>query len=209
MLFTDIQVPKPELSPADRETLLNIAQASIWYGLQEGQPLAVDAARMSAALREPGASFVTLRIEDELRGCIGSVETRRPLATDVAENAFHAAFHDPRFPPLQPFEFSLLEIHISVLSPLTPISFSSEADLIQQIQPGVDGLVLTYGSQRGLLLPAVWENVPDAGLFLQYLKKKAGLPARFWSHDLQVERFTAQEFARPVRRAAKSHPDRP
>jgi len=120
------------------------------------------------------------------------LEARRPLAEDVVQNAFAAAFGDPRFPPVTEPEVDKLDIHISVLSPLEEMHFASEADLLRQIRPGIDGLVLEDGPYRGTFLPAVWESLPDKRDFLRHLKIKAGLPPDYWSNTLRVWRYTTE-----------------
>ncbi len=143
-------------------------------------------------LKEERATFVTLMLHGSLRGCIGMLEACRSLAEDVAENAVSAAFHDPRFPPLSRDEFDDLKISISVLSPPEEMSFSDEADLLEKIRPGVDGLILQEGFQRGTFLPSVWEELPTVELFFEHLKMKAGLPAGYWSETLCVFRYTTE-----------------
>jgi AmmeMemoRadiSam system protein A len=145
-------------------------------------------------LMEKRATFVTLTIGGRLRGCIGMLEACRPLAEDVAANACAAAFEDPRFPPLTKKEFEKLEIHISVLSPPEELAFSSEADVLNQIRPGIDGLILQEGFRRGTFLPSVWEELPTKELFWAHLKLKAGLPANYWSKTLRVFRYTTEYF---------------
>jgi AmmeMemoRadiSam system protein A len=130
----------------------------------------------------------------ELRGCIGSLEAYRPLVEDVAHNAYAAAFSDPRFTPLSETELIDVEFHISVLTPAAPMHFESEADLLSQLRPGIDGLVLEDAGHRGTFLPSVWESLPDAAQFLQHLKMKAGLPADYWSDNLKVSRYTSESF---------------
>jgi len=147
---------------------------------------------LSDELMEDRATFVTLTLDGNLRGCIGMLEACRPLAEDVAENAVAAAFHDPRFPPLSRDEFDDLKISISVLSPPEEMSFSSEADLLSQIRPGIDGLILQEGFQKGTFLPSVWEELPETEMFFEHLKLKAGLPAGYWSDTLRVFRYTAE-----------------
>jgi len=143
-------------------------------------------------LKEERATFVTLTIDGHLRGCIGMLEACRPLAEDVAENAVSAAFHDPRFPPLSQEEFDDLKISISVLSPPQEMNFSSEADLVSQIRPGVDGLILQEGFRRGTFLPSVWEELSEGEMFFKHLKLKAGLSAGYWSDTLRVFRYTTE-----------------
>lgn len=182
----------------DRETLFDVAEASIRSGLRTGEPPLIDPTGYAEGLRDRRACFVTLRIGADLRGCIGSLEARRPLLIDVAENAFQAAFRDPRFPPLRPYEFPGLTIQISVLSAMEPLKFASEVDLLAQIRPGKDGLEIELGTQRGLLLPSVWEQLPDKHQFWQALKMKAGLPTTAWSQQMCVSRFTTESFGRQV-----------
>ena len=143
-------------------------------------------------LLEERATFVTLEIEGQLRGCIGMLEACRPLAEDIAENAFAAAFHDPRFPPVSPAELDALEISISVLSPPEEMVFSSEEDLLEQIRPGVDGLILQEGLRKGTFLPSVWEQLPEKEAFFEHLKQKAGLSPSYWSDTLRVFRYTTE-----------------
>lgn len=179
-----------------QQRLLEIAEASIRHGLDYGRPFKPE--DVAGQLREPGASFVTLNRNGQLRGCIGSLTPHRSLAEDVAENAWSAAFSDPRFPPLREDELEGLELHISILSPAEPMRFSSEADLLQQLQPGVDGLIMEEGFRRGTFLPSVWEQLPTPELFLRHLKQKAGLPTNYWSETLRVSRYTTQSFGRKV-----------
>ena len=182
------------LSPADRATLLDVARASIQHGLHHRQALAVNPDDYPETLRPLRATFVTLEIGGQLRGCIGALVAYQPLVQDVAAHAYAAAFEDPRFPELRPDEFPKLEIFISVLAPPEPMRFSSEEDLLKQVRPGVDGLIIQFRHYRATFLPAVWESLPDPYLFLAQLKHKAGLPLDFWSPELRVERYTTEYF---------------
>lgn len=182
------------LSASDRATLLDVARTSIQHGLRHGRALAVNPDDYPETLRPLRATFVTLELGGQLRGCIGALVAYQPLVQDVAAHAYAAAFEDPRFPPLRPDEFPNLEIFISVLSPPEPMRFSSEEDLLAQIRPGVDGLILQFRHYRATFLPAVWESLPDPYVFLAQLKHKAGLPLDFWSPELRVERYTTEYF---------------
>jgi AmmeMemoRadiSam system protein A len=173
--------------------LLALARASIEHGVAHGRALPVEPAGYEAALREPGASFVTLQRGGALRGCIGSLEARRALVVDVAENAFGAAFRDPRFPPLAAAELAGLEVHLALLSALEPLAAASEADLLAQLRPGIDGLVLRLGARRATFLPAVWEDLPEPAAFLRQLLRKAELPADAWPRGAEVWRYTVRE----------------
>lgn len=175
-----------------REPLLQLARDSIQHGLQYHTPLPVNPPDYEDELQQLRATFVTLQLHGELRGCIGSLEAHRPLVEDVSHNAYAAAFADPRFPPLNKDEFPLLELHISILSPAEPVAFSSEQELLEQLRPGVDGLILEAEGHRGTFLPSVWESLPDEHAFLQHLKNKAGLPQEYWSDQVKVWRYTTE-----------------
>ncbi|MDR9436741.1 MAG: AmmeMemoRadiSam system protein A [Thiohalophilus sp.] len=183
------------MDSAQRQQLLAIARQSIHHGLQHGRPLSVNAQDYDESLQQPGASFITLNLHAQLRGCIGSLEAWRPLIVDVAENAYAAAFRDPRFPPVNDIEFPQLEYHISLLNPAEPMQFTSESELLAQLRPHVDGLILEDKGHRGTFLPAVWESLPEPEQFWQHLKLKAGLPADYWSDTLKVSRYTVEEFS--------------
>jgi AmmeMemoRadiSam system protein A len=184
-----------DLDAGARRTLLELARRSIANGLREGRALAAHASDFGDTLQAKRAAFVTLKEGEKLRGCIGHLQAVQPLVQDVAENAFAAAFRDPRFPPLQPDEFDVVRIEISVLSPPEPMRFSSEQDLLAQIRPGRDGLILEDGAARGTFLPSVWESLPDPGDFLRHLKLKAGLPPEHWSPQLRMSRYRTESFA--------------
>lgn len=177
------------LSTPERQTLLQYARRAIEHGLAGGR-LQVRPEEFSPALQAQGASFVTIKIARELRGCIGTLEAQRALISDVVSNAYGAAFHDPRFPALTRAEFRMLDVHISVLSEPQPMAVASEAELLAQLRPGVDGLVLQEGYHRGTFLPAVWEQLSEPREFVRHLKRKAGLPADYWSPALRVSRYT-------------------
>ncbi|WP_456408398.1 AmmeMemoRadiSam system protein A [Thiolapillus sp.] len=183
------------LDNQQRRILLDTARASIRTGLEKGHPLVVDPGDYDEALQAQRATFVTLNKQGQLRGCIGHLEAIQSLIEDVAENAFSAAFKDTRFSPVTSSELDQLEIHISVLSPPEPVAFSSEEDLLRQIRPGKDGLILQDGYYRGTFLPSVWEQLPSPEEFLAHLKIKAGLPPNYWSDSLQVSRYTTESFS--------------
>jgi len=181
------------LKHRDQTRLLEVARASIANGLSQAQALGIEINDYSAALQALRASFVTLHINQQLRGCIGSLEAHRPLVEDVAENAFAAAFRDPRFAPVSEREFDQLAYHISILSPTEAMTFESENDLLKKLRPGVDGLVLSEQGRRGTFLPSVWEQLPEPRQFLAQLKVKAGFAADYWSDSIRVERYTVED----------------
>ncbi|GIX31464.1 MAG: hypothetical protein KatS3mg124_1936 [Porticoccaceae bacterium] len=182
------------LSEEDKRLLLEVARASVEAGLTSGRPLPVRPQDFPDTLARPGACFVTLKLAGRLRGCIGSLEAHRPLVVDCAENAFAAAFRDPRFPPVSAAEFPHLEYHLSVIGPLEPLHFRDEGELLARLRPGVDGLVLAEGPRRATFLPAVWRELPDPAQFLAHLKQKAGLPPDYWSDRLRAWRYRVEEF---------------
>jgi AmmeMemoRadiSam system protein A len=149
-------------------------------------------------LRAPGACFVTLTRQGRLRGCIGSVRARRPLADDVRANARAAALSDPRFPPLTAGELPDTRIEVSLLSAASPLPAASEEEALAALRPGVDGIILEVGGEtHATFLPQVWENLPSPRDFLAHLKHKAGLPPDFWSPELRLQRYTVSKWTEP------------
>lgn len=174
------------------ESLLQIAARSIDHGLQSGKPLKVPRHAYADALYADGASFVTLKRFGDLRGCVGSAEAYKPLAEDVAANAFAAAFRDSRFSRLSSAERTGLTISVSVLSPPVPIDCESETRLLQSLRPFEDGLIIQCKGRRALFLPQVWSMLPEPAQFLSQLKMKAGLEADDWSDGFKAWRFAAR-----------------
>jgi AmmeMemoRadiSam system protein A len=182
------------LTKEHRGRLLELAKNSIRHGLETGKPLKVNLDDFPEELTQQRATFVTLHKNHQLRGCIGMLQAAKPLAADVAENAFSAAFKDHRFPPLEAGEVDELDIHISILTPSEPVLFKSEQDLLEQLQAGIDGLILEEGSRRGTFLPSVWQSLPQPRQFLRQLKQKAGLPPDYWSERIRIFRYRTEEF---------------
>ena len=198
-----MQVPlKSEMTPTGEFALLDehkvllrhVARRSIEHGLRFHCPLPADPQEYPPPLMEWKGVFVTLRTDGQLRGCVGTLEAEQALVSGVAQFAFAAASNDPRFESVTEAEFVHLHIQISVLSEPEPLQFNSEQELIEQLRPGIDGLVLLYWSHRGTLLPTVWEEIPEPREFLARLKQKAGLSPEFWSDRLEVKRYTTTCF---------------
>lgn len=183
-----------DLRESDRDQLLNIARRSIESGLVGGSALQLGNGNLAASLSVSLSSFVTLTRSGALRGCVGSLESSGPLAQSVADSAFKAAFHDPRFSPLEAVETEDLVIEISVLSELEPLSAASRADLLNQLQPGEDGLLLQDGSYRATFLPKMWEALSDPEEFLDQLLVKAGLQHDYWSETISFKRYRTLSF---------------
>jgi AmmeMemoRadiSam system protein A len=181
-------------SQSDKDILRQIARRSVHNGLLKHKPLAITITDYPEVLQKQRATFVTLNINNELRGCIGTLTPYRALVDDIAHNAYSAAFSDPRFPELSHREFELLDYHISVLSETSPLTFASEQDLLSQLRPDIDGLVLEDNGHRGTFLPSVWEQLPEPEQFLAHLKLKAGLASGYWSDTLKISRYTVEAF---------------
>jgi len=185
----------PVLDARERAVLLDVAYEAIGEGRRRGGPRAQPLEAFPPALRAHAATFVTLHLAGELRGCIGTLEACQPLVVDAAENAYAAAYRDPRFPALAPSEIADLEVHISILTPPEPLVFATEDELLVQLRPGVDGLILVERGRRSTFLPAVWETIGEPRAFLAHLKLKAGLPADYWSDTIRVSRYTTLDIA--------------
>jgi AmmeMemoRadiSam system protein A len=182
------------LDQAQQRELLELARASIESALERGEPVPYTAHPLHPELTRPGASFITLRIGEDLRGCCGSVEATRPLAEDVWHNACASAFGDPRFPALTADEWRDTDLQISVLSEPELMQVANEAELLETLRPGIDGLILQHGARRSTFLPAVWDQLPDAPSFVRHLKLKAGWPLHFWPPDMRAWRYTTESF---------------
>lgn len=173
------------------ETLLHLARAAI------GKELGFRSHDLPRTdwLEEPGATFVTLTLDGQLRGCIGTLEACRPLIDDVCQNAISSAFRDPRFPPLTKEEFADVLVEVSLLSKPQLISHRSEEEALAQLNPGRDGVIFEYGRFRSTYLPQVWAQLPDPKSFIANLKNKAGLPSDFWSDDVRLSHYTVQKWS--------------
>ena len=174
--------------------LTTLARAAICRELGQPEPEIPPEAAHAAWLEAPGAVFVTLTQHGALRGCIGSLEARRPLREDLAANARAAAFDDPRFPPLAWDELLHTRVEVSVLGTPQAMSCRDEADALAQLRPGVDGVILESGGHHATFLPQVWEQLPEPAQFMAHLKRKAGLDADFWSADIRLSRYPVEKF---------------
>ncbi|MCP4540380.1 MAG: AmmeMemoRadiSam system protein A [Chloroflexi bacterium] len=187
------------LSDMDRQYLLKLAREAITYRLQGEELPPVDPEALPESLSHNGACFVTLTKRGELQGCIGSLEPRRLLVEDVRANAISAAFHDPRFPPMQEAELDTIRVELSILGTPEPLSYDGPDDLITQLRPGIDGVVLESGWNRATFLPQVWDKLSDPHQFLGQLCRKANLSADAYRkpglnvYVYQVEKFKEGE----------------
>ena len=178
--------------------LLQLARGSIEHGSLHGRPLRVSLDDLPAILAAPAATFTTLRLDEKLRGCCGTLEAIRPLAEDVAYSAFQAAFRDTRFGPISHDEVEQVRLEVSVLSPPEIMTVSSETDLLERLVPGADGLIVVEGLRRATFLPKVWETFPNPRQFLAQLKLKCGLPGTYWSEQLEFLHYRTTSFAEPA-----------
>ncbi|HZQ60181.1 MAG TPA: AmmeMemoRadiSam system protein A [Casimicrobiaceae bacterium] len=175
--------------PALGRCLLKLARGAIEMRFGSTRPEA-----SHPTLDEPGATFVTLKCDGALRGCIGTLVAVRLLRADVMHNALNAAFADPRFPPLDERELHRLELEVSKLGVPAAMACSDEQALLRELRPHIDGVVLCYGPLRGTFLPQVWESLPEPREFVRELKRKAGLPADFWHDGIEISRYTVDKW---------------
>jgi AmmeMemoRadiSam system protein A len=183
------------LTDGEKQTLLHIAREAIESAVRNKSLPPLDKSSLTAKLQENGASFVTLTIHGNLRGCIGALEAYQPLADDVREHAVAAALEDPRFPPVSEKELSRIEIEVSYLTEPKELSYSTSDDLLTKLRPQVDGVILKQGYRRATFLPQVWEKLPEPEEFLDQLCYKMGVQAKTWRDTkLQVYTYQVEEF---------------
>jgi AmmeMemoRadiSam system protein A len=140
-------------------------------------------------------TFVTLKIQGQLRGCIGNLTSTVSVLDGVKRNAINAAFHDPRFSPLTAAELEQTEIEVSVLTTPLPLVYRQPQDLIQKLRVHVDGVIIRKGHLSATFLPQVWEQLPRPEDFLTHLCLKARLPADGWTNaELEVSTYQVQYF---------------
>ena len=183
------------LSDADRSTLLRLARQTIQLTAAGERLPRLGLADYSDDLQRDGASFVTLTLGGQLRGCIGALEAYQPLVLDVQEHAAAAASEDYRFRPVRPEEVPLLTVEISRLTPTQALLYEDGRDLVNQLRPGLDGVLLKDGGRRATFLPQVWEKLPEPQDFLSHLCVKMGTPSDYWrTHKMDVYTYQVEEF---------------
>jgi AmmeMemoRadiSam system protein A len=184
-----------QLTTDEKQTLLRLARQALELGVRGEKLPPLDIKSLTPRLHMDGASFVTLTERGNLRGCIGALEAYQPLAEDVREHAVAAALNDYRFPPVQSGELNGIRIEVSRLTAPVPLDYSSAADLLTKLRPGLDGVILRDGSRRATFLPQVWEKLPEVEDFLDNLCHKMGAAPDLWRHKhpdvlvYQVEEF--------------------
>jgi len=182
--------PLPAIASVELEALHRCAALAVVCALTDAAARVTLDHDVPERLREAGASFVTLRQHGRLRGCMGTLRPRRSLVEDVCSNARAAALEDPRFEPLVRHEIAHTTIEVAVLSAVSPLAFADEADLLRQLRPGIDGVLLSYGTQHATYLPGVWQQLPDPRLFVAELRRKAGISPHLAATALRVKRYT-------------------
>lgn len=175
--------------------LLHIARESIHVGLRDGQTFEPSLQDYPENLLLACGNFVTLTCANNLRGCMGSLHTEKPLVQGVSINAFNAAFRDSRFAALSHFELGDIEVELSLLTPPTRLKVNSESEAIERLSPGKDGLIFEVGDYRATFLPTVWRQIPEPARFVQQIKLRAGLPEDFWSRHVKLSRYRALSFS--------------
>lgn len=187
--------PKEPLTDDERKTLLRLARQAMELGVLGKELPPLDLKKLTQRLRQPGASFVTLTIDGNLRGCVGALEATQPLAEDVRIHAIAAALQDYRFPAVTPEEVPLIKIEVSCLTPLQKLEYTNPKELISRLRPGIDGVVLSDGIRRATFLPQVWKKVPEAEIFLNMLCEKMGAYPDLWRRKLlDVYTYQVEEF---------------
>lgn len=190
-----------KLTANEKTYLLSLARNAIKHYFKTGRKLEIKPGDVnSKRIIEDGASFVTMHIGKALRGCIGSLEAKRPLVFDVVDNAINSAFGDPRFYELKPEELPKVKFSISVLTKPERLNVTGPEDLLEKLIPHKHGLIIQYGLHRATYLPVVWGQLPDKVQFLNELCQKAGLPQDAWKEpDMEFYIYEAEEFEEELR----------
>jgi AmmeMemoRadiSam system protein A len=183
------------LTTGEKKILLRLAREAMTFAVMGNKLPPLDLNSLSLPLRENGASFVTLTINDELRGCIGVLEAHQSLAEDVREHAVAAALEDPRFLPVDKTELNRIRLEVSYLTVPLPLEYSSSEDLLRKLNPHVDGVILKSDHRRATFLPQVWQKIPSPEDFLDHLCVKMGARSDLWQKTkLQVYVYQVEEF---------------
>ena len=168
-----------------KKYIFNIVRDSILYAINQEEYVPE---HIPPVLLQYGASFVTIKIDGQLRGCVGSIYPTKPLILDLIDNAKNAGFADSRFVPLTIEELENIDISVSLMSSIERINYKDEKDLLSKIYPY--GILISEKEKRAAYLPFIWEQLPDREIFLNSLKEKAGLPPTYFSRTFEVYKFT-------------------
>lgn len=164
------------LEASDGAVLVQIARVCLEQFVQRGAVTRLNLAQLPLSLQQPGPTFVTLRRAGRLRGCIGNVMEGRPLVESVLHNTVAAASRDPRFPPVTSHELATISLEVTVLTSLSALAYHDYNDLLLKIEAGTDGIMLKWGEKRGVLLPQMWDRIPQTAAFLKAVAQKATIP---------------------------------
>src|SRR5512147_2829516 len=195
MYGEEVLMTTEQLTNMEKQILLRMAREAMEHGVRGEKLAPLDKTSFSPRLLEQGASFVTLTVRGQLRGCIGALEAYQPLAQDVREHAVAAALEDPRFPPVSERELNGIEIEVSRLTRPVPLEYRDASDLLSKLRPHVDGVILRDAFRRATFLPQVWEKIPDPAEFLDNLCYKMGANPDLWrKKHLEVLIYHVEEF---------------
>lgn len=185
-----------KLTPEEQKTLIHLAREAIECGVKGETLPPLDQSSLPFHLREQGASFITLTVHGQLRGCIGALEPYQPLADDVREHAVAAALEDPRFPPVQLNELNGIKIEVSRLTRPIPLDYKDADDLLSKLHPNVDGVIVRDATGRhATFLPQVWEKIRNPADFMDNLCHKLGVDYNSWrSRHFDVLTYQVEEF---------------
>ncbi len=191
------------LSPEQGQWLVKLARQTLAgrfaKKIAQKDTDALDSALADACYQVTCGTFVTLTLNKQLRGCIGSLTSNEPIRSGVRRNTINAAFHDPRFAPLSAADFDKVTIEVSILSEPQLLNYGDSDDLVEKLRPGVDGVILRKDLASATFLPQVWEQLPETPDFLSHLCTKAGLAANAWRQTrLEISTYQVQHFTEPT-----------
>jgi len=179
------------------EILIALAKAAILVALNQPENFDLPKALQDyPELKQNAATFVTLTTgpDDQLRGCIGSLEAYRPLYKDIISNAQAAALRDPRFNPLTLEELKHIKIEVSILTKPKILTYTDAQDLKEKLVPEKDGVVLKHNGRHATYLPQVWEEIPTFEPFIASLCQKAGLPSNCLSEHPEISSYQVKKY---------------
>jgi AmmeMemoRadiSam system protein A len=183
------------LTPGEKDTLLRLARQALETAVRGERLPPLDQSALTTRLLEPGASFVTLTVGGDLRGCIGALEAYQPLVEDVREHAIAAALEDFRFRPVSQGELDGIQIEVSRLTAPILLEYKDADDLLAKLRPHVDGVILSDGVRRATFLPQVWDKIAAPSAFLDNLCHKMGAQPGLWrKKHLDVQIYQVEEF---------------
>lgn len=195
-----IQRDSQELDASEQSELLHMAREQLVAVAAGGGAIEVDEASLPARLLRHDIAFVSLIVDGQLRGCmVDSFSAHEPLYRNVLRNTILAASEDERFPAVTPEEVRSIRIAISLLSPSERLKFKAPEELIEKLNPGIDGVIFTLGNATATYLPDVWRSFPDPAEFLSRLSEKAGFPPNRWREEPYpaIETYRVLRFEEP------------